>query len=234
MRRADRLFDIIQILRVAKSPTTAAQLAEDLEVTVRTVYRDISTLQASRVPIEGAAGIGYVLRKGFDLPPLMFNADEIDAIAIGARLLRRLRDPGLRDAAESVLAKVASVLPGAPRRDIITAPFFVSDGEAAIPEGVDLADVRLAIRESRKLHITYADASGARSERTIWPIAMVYYVDLTVVAAWCELRQDFRHFRVERIVSSALLETGFSTDGGTLVNRWLAQRGNERAVANLA
>src|SRR6476619_7051047 len=128
MRRADRLFDIIQMLRVAVQPMTAAMIAERLEVTVRTVYRDIATLQARRVPIEGAPGIGYMLRRGFDLPPLMFTADEIDAIAVGARLVRRLRDPGLQDAADSVLAKVMTVLPEALRGGVTAAPFFVSDG----------------------------------------------------------------------------------------------------------
>src|SRR5579864_9263003 len=115
LRRADRLFDILRILRGATRPVTAASIADELEVTVRTVYRDIATLQARRIPIEGTAGIGYVLRRGFDLPPLMFTADEIDAISVGARLVRRLRDPGLQDAADSVLAKVATILPGALR-----------------------------------------------------------------------------------------------------------------------
>src|ERR1700730_1147152 len=111
MRRADRLFDIIQTLRAAAGPLTAAVLAEQLEVTARTVYRDVAALQASRVPIEGAAGIGYVLRRGFDLPPLMLTSDEIDAIAVGARHVRRLRDPKLQQAAESVLAKVMAIVP---------------------------------------------------------------------------------------------------------------------------
>src|SRR5438445_2613130 len=106
MRRSDRLFEIIQALRTAAQPVTAAALAEELEVTVRTVYRDVATLQARRVPIEGAAGIGYVLRRGFDLPPLMFTIEEIEAIAVGARLVSRTGDPGLQDAAESVLSKV--------------------------------------------------------------------------------------------------------------------------------
>jgi predicted DNA-binding transcriptional regulator YafY len=224
MRRADRLFDIIQTLRVATGPLTAASLAEGLEVTARTVYRDIATLQARRIPIEGAAGVGYVLRRGFDLPPLMFTADEIDAISVGARLVRRLRDPGLRDAADSVLAKVATILPDRLRPGVVSAPFYVSDGAAQTPTGIDLADVRHAIHETRKLRITYADGSRQRSDRIIWPIAMAYYVDVTMIGAWCELRQDYRHFRVERIVSSTLLEEKFSTDGGRLMEGWLAQR----------
>jgi predicted DNA-binding transcriptional regulator YafY len=224
MRRADRLFDIIQKLRVANGPTTAAALAEQLEVNIRTVYRDVATLQARRVPIEGAAGLGYMLRRGFDLPPLMFTEDEIDAISVGARLVRRLRDPGLRAAADSVLAKVATVVPDALRQGVVAAPFYVSDGSAATPTGIDLADVRHAIRETRKLRIDYADGSGQRSERVIWPIALAYYVDATLIGAWCELRRDYRHFRPERIVTSALLDDTFPTDGGKLMQGWLAQR----------
>src|SRR6476660_7786918 len=115
MRRADRIFDIIQVLRAAKQPVTAAALAEELEVTVRTVYRDVATLQARRVPIEGAPGIGYVLRRGFDLPPLMFTTEEIEAIAVGARLVARTGDAALQIAADSVVSKVTVVLPEALR-----------------------------------------------------------------------------------------------------------------------
>ena len=222
MRRTDRLFDIIQTLRSATRPVTAAKLAAELEVTVRTVYRDVATLQARRVPIEGAAGIGYVLRQGFDLPPLMFTADEIDAIAVGARLVRRLRDPGLQDAADSVLAKITTILPDALRRGVASAPFWISDGSAAMPEGIDLADVRRAIRETRKMRISYADVAGRQSHRTIWPIAMAYYVDVTVLGAWCELRSDYRHFRVERIRTSTILDATFPTDGGKLMAGWFA------------
>ncbi len=226
MRRSDRLFDLIQTLRVATQPMTAATIADRLEVTVRTVYRDVATLQARRVPIEGAPGIGYVLRRGFDLPPLMFTADEIDAIAVGARLVRRLRDPGLQDAADSVLAKVTTVLPEALRSGVTAAPFFVSDGSAQIPEGIALSEVRLAIRETRKVRITYNDAQGRRTNRTVWPIAMAYYVDVTLLGAWCELRTDFRHFRVERILTSSILDDRFSTEGGKLMERWFALQGN--------
>ncbi len=231
VRRTDRLFDIIQALRVATRPLTASALAQQLEVTVRTVYRDIATLQARRIPIEGAAGIGYVLRRGFDLPPLMFTADEIDAIVVGARLVRRLRDPGLRDAADGVLAKVTTVLPEALRPRVISAPFYVSDGRAEAPTGIDLSDLRHAIRETQKMRITYADALGQRSNRTIWPIAMAYYVDATLIGAWCELREDYRHFRVERIVTSTLLDTPFPTDGGKLMAGWWAQMAREGATA---
>src|SRR6266571_1654878 len=122
MRRADRLFDIIQLLRTATAPVTAVTLATELGVTPRTIYRDVVTLQASRVPIEGAPGLGYVLRRGFDLPPLMFTSEEADAIAVGARLVRRIRDPRLREAADSVLAKITTILPDTLRSHFVAAP----------------------------------------------------------------------------------------------------------------
>jgi len=220
MRRSDRLFDIIQHLRTAKGPVTAAVLAAELEVTPRTIYRDIATLQARRVPIDGAAGLGYVLRKSFDLPPLMFTAEEVEAIAVGARLVRRLRDAKLQEAADSVFSKVTVVLPEALRRQLVSTPFFVSPGDTVEPRGVDLADVRAAIRDSRKLHISYADEQGRRTNRTIWPIAMAYYVDVTLVGAWCELRNGYRNFRVERIQSSTVLDEFFDQDNGRLFREW--------------
>ena len=232
MRRADRLFDIIQRLRAARGPLTAAAIAEPLEVTVRTVYRDIATLQARRVPIEGAAGIGYVLRRGFDLPPLMFTAEELDAIVTGVRLVRRLRDPKLQAAADSVLAKVTTVLPEALRGHLLDAPMYVSSGSTPAAIGVDLTEVRGAIHASRKLRIAYLDAQGGRTRRTIWPIAMAYYVDVTLIAAWCELRNDFRHFRVDRITRATILDERFVADHAKLLAEWLALPKDREALAH--
>jgi predicted DNA-binding transcriptional regulator YafY len=224
MRRADRLFDIIQILRTVSRPVTAATLAEKLEVTVRTIYRDIAALQGSRVPIEGAPGLGYVMRRGFDLPPLMFTTEEIDAIAVGVRLLRRLRDRKLQEAAESVLGKLSAVVPQPLQSQLVAAPLYVSDGSAPEVTGVDPSQLRCAIRETRKLATTYVDEEGRHTQRTIWPIAMAYYVDVTLVGAWCELRNDFRHFRVDRILASNVLDDRFSADSGRLTAEWLALR----------
>jgi predicted DNA-binding transcriptional regulator YafY len=224
MRRADRLFDIIQILRTSQKPVTAAALAEELEVNVRTVYRDVATLQARRVPIEGAAGIGYVLRKGFDLPPLMFTTEEVDAIVVGAQMLKRIRDPQLQQAAESVLAKVAIVLPDVQRRHLATPTVYVADGKPGPAPGADLSEVRSAIHETRKMRIAYTDEKGATTQRTIWPIAMAYYTDVTLIGAWCELRQDYRHFRVDRIASSRVLDERFPADNGRLMAEWLSLR----------
>ncbi len=224
MRRADRLFDIIQALRAAPRPLTAAALAERCEVTVRTVYRDIGALQASRVPIEGAPGLGYLLRRGYDLPPLMFTTEEVDAIALGIRLLRRIRDPKLQRAAEAVIAKLSTVIPQPLQPALAAAPIYVSDGSAPISTGLDLSEVREAIRATRKMAISYADERGRHTERTIWPIAVAYYVDVTLVAAWCELRRDYRHFRVDRVLSSRVLDDTYPADNGKLMAEWLSLR----------
>jgi predicted DNA-binding transcriptional regulator YafY len=223
MRRSDRLFDIIQCLRTARGPMTAAALAEELEVAVRTVYRDIATLQARRVPIEGAPGLGYMLRRGFDLPPLMFNEEEIEAIIVGARMLSRTGDPALQAAADSVLSKVTVVLPDALRAQLIAAPVYVAAKGAPTAERVDLAAVRQAIRDEKKLEIEYVDEKGIETRRTIWPIAIAYYVQATLIGAWCELRKDYRHFRADRISAFQVLEERYPADDGKLMAEWLRQ-----------
>jgi predicted DNA-binding transcriptional regulator YafY len=223
LRRADRLFDILRILRSAKQPVTAASIADELEVTVRTVYRDVATLQARRVPIEGAAGIGYVLRRGFDLPPLMFTKDEAEAISVGVRLLARTGDPGLQKAAESVLSKVSLVVPD-PLRDYLNAPVHVSKRGAPVPARRDLpATIRHAIRDTRKMRINYEDEKGHHTARVIQPFAVAYYVEATLVCAWCELRDGVRHFRSDRIVSAEVLDDKFAIPDSVLA-QWAAER----------
>jgi predicted DNA-binding transcriptional regulator YafY len=224
LRRADRLFDILRILRGAKGPVTAASLADALEVTVRTVYRDVATLQARRIPLEGAAGIGYVLRRGFDLPPLMFTEDEAEAIAVGVRLLARTGDPGLQKAAERVLSKVTLVVPDALREYLGAAPVYVSTSGAPVPTQRDLPTmIRHAIRDARKMRIAYRDESGRETRRMIQPFAVAYYVEATLVCAWCELRNDIRHFRADRVVSAEVLDEGFAIPK-TVIAAWLAER----------
>ena len=224
LRRADRLFDILRILRAAKQPVTAASIADELEVTARTVYRDIATLQARRIPIEGAAGIGYVLRRGFDLPPLMFTEDEAEAIAVGVRMLARTGDPGLQKAAQSVLSKVTLVVPD-PLRDYLgAAPVYVSKSGAPVPAQRDLpATIRHAIRDGRKMRIAYRDEEGRETLRVIQPFAVAYYVEATLVCAWCELRDGIRHFRSDRIVSADMLDEGFAIPK-PVIAAWLAER----------
>lgn len=200
---------------------TAARLAARLEIGPRTIYRDIATLQARGVPIEGEAGIGYVLRKGYELPPLAFTTEEIEAIAVGVRMVRRLRDQTLDQASASVLSKLATELPDRARRALLEPRIWVSDGSAARPQGVDQAMVREAIRDQRKLSITYRDKAERRTRRTIWPIAMVYYVDATLIAAWCERRRDYRHFRVERVVACRQLGDSYASEAERVLAGWL-------------
>ncbi len=231
MRRGDRLFEIIQLLRSTSKPITAAGIAEALEVTPRTVYRDMAALQARRVPIEGAPGVGYVLRRGFDLPPLMFTMEEVGAIAVGARLIRRTGDADLQQAAESVLSKVTVILPEALRDHLSAPPIFVSDFGVRASPNVDFSKIRDAIREARNVRICYSDGHGHQSQRTIRPVAIAYYVQATIVAAWCELRGDYRHFRTDRIIATEVLDEMFSSDQGRLLQGWLKQARFKDAVA---
>jgi predicted DNA-binding transcriptional regulator YafY len=219
MGRSNRMFEVIQVLRGARKPLTAQALAERLEVTKRTIYRDIAALQAMRIPIEGEAGIGYVMRRGFDLPPLMFDADEVEAIVVGLALLQRTGDQGLQAAASSVGAKIALVLPQETGRGIDNNTLQVSTWGAAAP-GIDMKAVRRAIREERKLRLGYLDAGNQPTQRIVKPIAVVYYVEVAVLAAWCELRGDFRHFRVDRIASLKTLAERFTGEGMALRQSW--------------
>jgi predicted DNA-binding transcriptional regulator YafY len=224
LRRADRLFDILRILRGARQPVTAASIADELEVTARTVYRDIATLQARRIPIEGAAGIGYVLRRGFELPLLMFTEDEAEAIAVGVRLLARTGDPGLQKAAESVLSKVTLVVPDPLREYLSTTPVYVSERGAPVPAQRGLpTTIRHAIRDNRKLRIAYRDEQGQETQRVIQPFAVAYYVEATLVCAWCELRGDIRHFRTDRVVVAEVLDEAFTIPEPVIAG-WLAER----------
>lgn len=220
VRRADRLLQIIQVLRRRRKPTTAQWLAAELEISVRTVYRDMAALLASGVPVAGEAGIGYVLRAGYDLPPLMFTVEEIEAIVLGAQMVAKTGDAALARAAEDAVAKVAHVLPGDLRAALErTALFAPSFRKPAI--AIDLALVRAAIRRERKLAIAYSDEKGARTERRIWPLALAFFSDTAVIGAWCELRADFRHFRTDRIAGLDPLEDRFDGRNGGLIKDYL-------------
>lgn len=223
MSRTSRMFEIIQMLRRAKSPVTADAMADMLEVTKRTVYRDIAALQAMRVPIDGEAGIGYVMRPGFDLPPLMFASEEVEAIVVGLALLGRTGDAGLLAAAKRVGRKIAQVLPGDMARDFESSPLHASNWSAVPGSRVDPALLRRAIRSEEKLRLVYADGAGKRTRRTVKPLAIVYYIEVVVLAAWCELRGDFRHFRIDRMVGCAATGKWFQGEGERLRAKWREQ-----------
>jgi predicted DNA-binding transcriptional regulator YafY len=220
--RSHRLFEIIQALRLAKNPLTARALAELVEVTPRTIYRDIVTLQATGVPIEGAAGLGYVMRSGYDLPPLMFTAEEIEAIAVGLSLIGRTADTDLLAAAAKVAAKIRTVMPADGTSPLVNPALLVSHWNEVPVEGGDYRLLRQAIREERKLSLRYADEQGRRSDRIVLPVALVYYVDNALLAAWCELRGAFRHFRVDRIEACRPIDATFIGKGTNLRETWQA------------
>ena len=205
MSRTERLLDLIQSLRRHRRPVSGAQLADELGVSLRTIYRDIRTLTSQGAPIAGGIGLGYVLRPGFTLPPLMFTRDEIEAFALGAGMVARAADPALAKAAHNALAKVMAVLP-AGRGDEAGASGLVVGAAKAVADRVDLAPVRNAIRLEQKIWIDYNDEAHKRTERRIWPISLTFCANVRLLAAWCELRKDYRHFRTDRI--SALAETG--------------------------
>ena len=221
MRKAARLFEIIQVLRLSKAPVTAATIAETLEVSQRTVYRDIVALQAMRVPIEGDRGIGYIMRPGFDLPPLMFSIEEIEAIVLALGLLERTGDGELKEAAKRVGTKIAGAVPP-PLRQVLDMKALHAWGTVApSPPGLDLSLVRRAIRDERKLELAYRDEGGRETERIIWPAALIYYSQTSNIVAWCELRQALRNFRTERVERCTVLDDFFKGQGERLRQDWV-------------
>lgn len=223
MRRAQRLFQIIQILRRSTRPVTAAMLATELEVSKRTVYRDIAELIGQRVPIEGEAGLGYVLASSFDMPPLMLAPDEIEALVLGAQWVIGRSDPVLARAAQDLIAKVVAVIPEQMRPYVL----HPSVGPKPItPENGDIIDpavIRKAIRDGLRLHLHYRDEAGNKTQRTVWPVILGYSDTIRILVAWCELRGDFRHFRTDRIRQIDLLDA-FASTPGQLRRRWDAWR----------
>lgn len=223
MNRSTRLFEIIQLLRSSRRSLTAQEIADSLEVTKRTVYRDIVALQSMRVPIDGEAGVGYLLRPGFDLPPLMFTAEEVEAIAVGLSLLGRTGDPGLENAARSVVRKISDVLPDENPYGLLSQSVFTSSWHNIPSSEIDPSMLRQAIRDERKIEFQYRDQHKAISDRTVRPLALVYYVDALVLAAWCELRSAYRHFRVDRINQCSMTESDFKESGAALRQKWRLQ-----------
>ncbi|MXN51327.1 HTH domain-containing protein [Shinella sp. AETb1-6] len=222
MRKASRLFEIIQILRLARLPVTAAEIAARLEVTVRSIYRDIAALQAMRVPVEGERGIGYILRPGFDLPPLMFSIEETEAIVLALALLERTGDTELKAAAGRVADKIAGAVPPPLRHTLSARALHAWGSVPRQPEGIDLATVRRAIRDEEKLSIDYRDEYARATERIIRPIALIYYSETANIVAWCELRQAIRNFRADRVKACERTGAYFRSEGDGLRQLWIA------------
>ena len=218
-------MQIIQILRRARKPVTARDIAEELEVTTRTIYRDVASLMANGVPVRGEAGIGYVLGEGFDLPPLMFTADELEAMMLGARLVQVQGDKELASAACDAVAKIGAVVPRALRPVLLDAPLIAPDYQEPPCETVDTGALRRALRGSLKLELDYIDEKGNRTQRIVWPVALGYLDHKRILVAHCELRDDFRHFRTDRMCEAKILDQKIPQRRSALFDDWW-----ERAV----
>lgn len=230
MRRADRLFQIIQILRRSSRPVTAAALAEELEISTRSVYRDVADLIGQRVPIQGEAGLGYILDSDFDMPPLTLTPDEIEAAVLGAQWVSQRGDPALANAARDLITKIAAAVPDHLRPFIAEPTIGAPANTMQAPDGLDIAKTRHWIRSGRKIHIRYRNERGEESERTIWPVIIGYAETVRLLAAWCELRQEFRHFRTDRIFDAEFLEDKHGTRPSDLKHRWKRNMEKERGV----
>lgn len=220
MARTDRLFELMQILRRHRYPVSGAILAAELGISLRTLYRDIVTLQNQGAQIDGEPGLGYVLRPGFMLPPLMFSEEELEALVLGSRWVAKRTDSQLSAAAKNALAKIAAVLPADLRHQLDASGLLVGPALAPAVGDDELATIRKVIRSEHKLLISYTDNNQKQTERTIWPFALGFFEQVRIVVAWCELRQEFRHFRTDRIMRLTRLEIRYPTRRQALLKKW--------------
>ena len=228
MQRIPRMFELIQLLRAARGPVRAEELAEKLEVSIRTIYRDVAAIQAMNIPIEGEAGIGYVMRRGYDLPPLNFDTEEVEALRVGLLLLTRTGDRALQRAARRISAKIDALQNEEDWLQVAPWGVPMDDPEKGC---ISLADIRTAIRSARKLRLTYRDEKGCETVRTVRPVGIVYHVECVMMAAWCELRGGFRHFRSDRVWGCDVLEDSFADQADALRQLWTEQEGFEDYAA---
>jgi predicted DNA-binding transcriptional regulator YafY len=236
MRRADRLFEILQILR-RRTSARAADIADALEVSRRTIYRDIRDLMANGVPIDGAAGVGYILRPGFDLPPLMFTEHQLEALVLGARIVESWADPELAKAAADAITKIRTVVPEVHRRHLDGVTLRAPADHFSEPVQVDRAELRRAIRASLKIQFGYRDGDGRVTERCVRPLLLAFYGPVWLMPSWCELRRDFRVFRLDRMSALAVLDQPFRAERGKTALDFLQQdttrHGMRRAVGDV-
>ncbi|MGL4263713.1 MAG: helix-turn-helix transcriptional regulator [Afipia sp.] len=232
MRRADRLFQIIQVLRRTRKPLTAEAIAKELETSKRTIYRDIATLISQRVPIRGEAGTGYVLEKGFDMPPLMLTPDEIEAAVLGAQWVAGRADPALAKAAQDLIAKIVETIPERLQPLALEPASRTPPKWDAAPDSIDMTQLRGHIYASKKVLLHYRDEQGRDTRRTVWPIAVGYLETVRMLAAWCELRRDFRSFRIDRMTDAVFLDEKYPERRAALRTKWMktfAQKLHARA-----
>lgn len=230
MRRAERLFQIIQILRRGRAPVTADALARELETSKRSIYRDIAALVGQRAPIRGEAGVGYILEDGYDMPPLMLTPDEIEAAVLGAQWVAGRGDPALARAANDLIAKIAEAVPENLRPMVLEPAGRAPSPWKNQPDHIDMAQVRIAIHGGRKIALTYRDEQARETLRTIWPVTVGYMETTRLLIGWCEMRQDFRSFRTDRVAAAAFLEDRFPERPGVLRAKWRRVMEERRAA----
>jgi len=223
MSRAERLLQLMQVLRRHRRPVSGAALARELGISIRTLYRDISSLQAQGAHIDGEPGLGYVLKPGFMLPPLMFSEEEIEALVLGSRWVADRADAQLAEAAKNLLAKVSAVLPPDLRHEMQSSALLVGPGAPPAASDVELPKIRRAIRTQRKLEIRYR-VKDEETTRTVWPFALGFFDRVRVLAAWCELRQGLRHFRTDRIVALTVSKVPYPRPRQQLLDEWRASQ----------
>jgi len=230
MRRADRLFQIIQVLRRASRPVTADAIAAELETSKRSIYRDIATLMAQRVPIRGEAGVGYVLDGGFDMPPLMLTSDEVEAAVLGAQWVAGRGDPALARAARDLIAKIAATVPDTLRPVVLEPAVATPPAWTPMIDTLDIPRVRAWVHAGRKLRLHYADEKGRETLRVVWPCLVGYHDTTRILVAWCETREDFRMFRTDRVIEAEFLDDRYPGRPAVLRGRWFAKMEAERAA----
>ncbi|MEP4294509.1 MAG: YafY family protein [Rhizobiaceae bacterium] len=222
MRRTERLFQIIQILRSTRSPITGRELADELEISIRTLYRDMAELTAQRVPVTGEAGMGYVLDDGYDMPPLMLTADELEAAALGAAWVASEADPSLARAARDLVAKLSEAIPKELRPIVLDASSRTITTKSKVSERFDGALLRHAIRQRYRLQLTYGDRDGATTDRIVWPLLIAYLDRNRYLVGWCETRKDYRHFRTDRVQELNVLGEKYPERRAILIKGWQA------------
>lgn len=214
----------METLRRHRYPVKGCELAESLSVSLRTLYRDIAALQAQGARVEGSPGIGYLLRPGFVLPPLMLTYEEAEALVLGSRWVARNADEDLRRAADALLAKIEAVVPAELRQEMASSGLLVGPDRDLPMRDSDLARIRKAIRAQSKLAIRYIDLADEETSRTVWPFALAFFNRALILAVWCELRQDFRHFRTDRILEFKTLDERYPRNRRSLLDEWRARQ----------
>lgn len=220
MRRTERLFQIIQILRSTRSPITGRDIADELEVSLRTLYRDMAELTAQHIPITGEAGMGYVLDDGYDMPPLMLTADELEAAALGSAWVASEADPSLARAARDLVSKLSEAIPKELRPIVLDASSKAFRTKSTVAERFDGALLRHAIRERYRLQLTYADRDGRTTDRIVWPLLIAFLDRTRYLVGWCEMREDYRHFKTERVQELKVLGEKYPGRRAALVKGW--------------